>query len=127
VRRKPGSLLPIEVAICAAAGDLRRRGIEEFHGYELARKLSDLSDSRLLTAYGTLYRALARLEKMGLLMSRGEAPELAARENRPSRHLYTLTTAGDRVATDAVSAVAARESRHPVRTARHARRRWVPA
>ena len=85
VRRKPGSLLPIEIAICVAAADLRARGAEEFHGYELAKCLSDLSERRLLTAYGTLYRALGRLEKMGLLQSHWEDPHIAARGNRPGR------------------------------------------
>lgn len=123
MRRKVGSLLPLEVAICVAGGDLRGIGNGEFYGYELARNLGDLSDSRLLTAYGTLYRALARLEKMGLLTSRGEAPDLATRQNRPVRRLYTLTAAGDRVAAEA----AAREFHDPARTVRRTRRRWVPA
>ena len=32
----------------------------------MAKTLGDAADTRLLTAYGTLYRALGRLEKMGL-------------------------------------------------------------
>ena len=55
------------------------------------------SDARLLTAYGTLYRALARLEEMGLLESRWEDPEIPARENRPGRRLYSLTGKGEAV------------------------------
>jgi DNA-binding PadR family transcriptional regulator len=98
VRRKPGSLLPIEQAICAAAAALRRRGVEEFHGYELAKQLAEDANRRLLTAYGTLYRALGRLEAMGMLESRREDPEVAARENRPGRRLYTLTAAGQETA-----------------------------
>lgn len=95
MRRKPGRLVPLEVAICAAAADLRRSGAPEFHGFEIAKHLADIADQRLLTAYGTLYRALARLEKMGLLQSRWEDPEIPARENRPGRRLYTLTGAGE--------------------------------
>lgn len=98
MRRKPGSLVPLEIAICAAAAALRRRGIDEFHGYELAKHLADTNDRRLLTAYGTLYRALARLEGMGLLESRREDPAVAARENRPGRRLYTLTALAERMA-----------------------------
>ena len=94
MRRKAGALVPLETAICTSAFDLRREGAEEFHGYEIARRLSDVGDSRLLTAYGTLYRALGRLEKMGLVTSRWEDPEVPARENRPGRRLYTLTAAG---------------------------------
>jgi len=95
VRRKPGQLLPLELAICEAALDLRARGGESFHGYELARTLRRASDARLLTAYGTLYRALGRLEDMGLLESRWEDPAIPARENRPGRRLYSLTAKGE--------------------------------
>jgi PadR family transcriptional regulator len=95
MRRKPGSLVPLEVAICEVAADLRRSGAREFHGFEIAKHLADIADQRLLTAYGTLYRALGRLEKMGLLQSGWEDPEIPARENRPGRRLYTLTGAGE--------------------------------
>jgi PadR family transcriptional regulator PadR len=97
VRRKAGSLVPLETAICAAAAALRRRGIEEFHGYELAKQLAHVSDRRLLTAYGTLYRALGRLEARGLLESRREDPAIAAKENRPGRRFYTLTPLAESV------------------------------
>jgi PadR family transcriptional regulator PadR len=56
------------------------------------------ADRRLLTAYGTLYRALGRLEAMGMLQSRREDPQIAAQENRPGRRLYMLTAAGERAA-----------------------------
>jgi PadR family transcriptional regulator, regulatory protein PadR len=95
MRRKPGGLVPLEIAICSCAADLLVRGTREFHGYEIAKRLSDVADQRLLTAYGTLYRALGRLESMGLLESRWEDPEVPARENRPGRRLYTLTGAGE--------------------------------
>jgi PadR family transcriptional regulator PadR len=95
MRRKPGRLLPIEVAICTAAHDLRRSGSTEFHGFQIAKYLANIADQRLLTAYGTLYRALGRLERMGLLESRWEDPEIPARENRPGRRLYTLTGRGE--------------------------------
>lgn len=107
MRRKPGALVPFEEGICVTAAALARRGITEFHGYDLARKLAGDADRRLLTAYGTLYRALGRLEAMGLLESRREDPAIAARENRPARRLYTLTAAGK---------AAAREARSRART-----------
>jgi len=94
-------LLPLEQEICASAAELRRLGENEFHGYEMAKRLGDVGDRRLLTAYGTLYRALGRLEAMGLLRSRWEDPEIPARENRPGRRLYTLTAAGEAVLQDA--------------------------
>jgi DNA-binding PadR family transcriptional regulator len=119
VRRKPGHLVPLEVAICEAAADLRERGEEAFHGYELAKTLRRGADARLLTAYGTLYRALGRLEAMGLLESRWEDPAIPARENRPGRRLYTLTAAGVAVVTEARHASAI--------SSRKRSRRWVPA
>jgi PadR family transcriptional regulator, regulatory protein PadR len=106
MRRKAGALVPLEVAICAAAADLRRQGKEEFHGYLIAREIKEHADNRLLTAYGTLYRALGRLEAMGLLSSRWEDAMVAAEENRPRRRLYVLTAAGDEVVTDAARAAA---------------------
>ena len=120
MRRKPGQLVPFETAICLSAAKLRRRGTIEFHGYEIAKRLGDESDRRLLTAYGTLYRALGRLEAMGLLESHWEDPRIPARENRPGRRLYRLTAAGEAAAEDARKA--AREA-PPHRAAR----RPVPA
>jgi len=120
VRRKPGQLLPLETAICVCASNLRRRGSGEFHGYEIAKRLGDENNHRLLTAYGTLYRALGRLEAMGLLESRWEDPHIPARENRPGRRLYLLTAAGETAAQEARTA--ARE-----KTSKRAARRPVPA
>jgi DNA-binding PadR family transcriptional regulator len=114
MKRKPGALLPLEVDICVMA----RRLKHEFHGFELAKRLADRREGKRLTAYGTLYRALARLESMGLLTSRWEDPQIAADEGRPLRRLYRLTDVGQR-------AVAESASRDAVRTAQ--RRRWVPA
>jgi DNA-binding PadR family transcriptional regulator len=98
MRRKPGALVPLEQAICETASGLHADGTKEFHGYELAKRLSDVGDQKLLTAYGTLYRALGRMEQMGLLVSRWEDPEIPARENRPGRRFYRLTAAGERAA-----------------------------
>lgn len=94
MRRKCGALVPFESSLLTAAVQLRRRGVPEFHGYSIAKHLVDVSDRRLLTAYGTLYRALGRLEQMGLLESHWEDPQIAADEKRPGRRLYTLTEQG---------------------------------
>jgi PadR family transcriptional regulator, regulatory protein PadR len=111
MRRRPGTLLPLELAICAAAADLRRDGTAEFHGYQIAKHVGDAAASRILTGYGTLYRALARLESMGLLVSQWEDPAIPARENRPGRRLYTLTGAGV-TAVEEARREAAETSRH---------------
>ena len=120
MRRKPNALVPLEEAICTSAAALKAAGVDEFHGYELARQLAHLTDQRLLTAYGTLYRALGRLESMGLLTSRREDPEIAAREQRPGRRLYTLTALGQEAADAATTAA-------PQPRIRRTRRRVAPA
>ncbi len=91
MRRKPGTLLPLEVAILEAASDLREHGAMEFHGYSIANRLAEATSARKLTAYGTLYRALGRLEKQGLLESQWEDPVVAEAEGRPRRRLYNVT------------------------------------
>jgi len=105
MRRKAGALVPLELAICTAAADLRRQGIDEFHGYLIAKEIKEHADNRLLTAYGTLYRALGRLETMGLVSSRWEDAMAAAAENRPRRRFYTLTPAGEEAVAEAARAV----------------------
>lgn len=120
MRRKPGALVPLELAICRAAAALRRRGSAEFHGYQVAKALDTAVDVRSLTAYGTLYRALARLEKMGMVCSRWEDPAIPARENRPGRRLYTLTALGEAAVEQAPRDAAERAPKR-------ARRRLAPA
>jgi PadR family transcriptional regulator, regulatory protein PadR len=99
-RRRPGTLLPLETEILGAALSLRRSGQASFHGFGLARELREQRSSRSLTAHGTLYKALGRLEDLGLLASRWEDAELA--EGRPRRRLYELTGEGARVAAAAL-------------------------
>ena len=96
MRRKPGALLPLEVSLLDAGVDLRKRGTAEFHGYLVAHEMRERADARRLTAHGTLYRALERMETAGLLASRWEDPLLAADEGRPRRRLYRITAAGER-------------------------------
>lgn len=93
-RRKPGTLLPLELRILAAGLDLQRGG-DPFHGFALAAELShDGTDARPLTAHGTLYKALGRLAEAGLLTAEWEDPAIAATEGRPRRRLYTVTADG---------------------------------
>ena len=94
MRRKVGSLIPIEVSILQEALELRAKGRPVFHGFSIAREMKDREDSKLLTAYGTLYRALDRLRKAGLLESAWEDPAIAEAEGRPRRRLYRITATG---------------------------------
>ena len=93
MRRKPGTLVPLELSILEAAAE---RGSEAFHGFELAKALADAEGAKGLTAHGTLYKALGRLAQQGLLDAEWEDPEIAVREGRPRRRLYRLTGEGAR-------------------------------
>ena len=99
-RRRPGTLVPLETEILEAALSLSRSGQATFHGFGLAQTMREHRGSRSLTAHGTLYKALARLEELGLLASRWEDPALA--DGRPRRRLYELTGEGARVAGQAL-------------------------
>jgi PadR family transcriptional regulator, regulatory protein PadR len=100
-RRKRGTLLPLELEILGVALSRLRSGQATFHGFGLAQTMREQSGSRTLTAHGTLYKALGRLEDLGLLTSRWE--EAAAAEGRPRRRLYELTGQGARVAQQALA------------------------
>lgn len=104
MRRKEGALVPLEVSILEAALDLRSRGIKEAHGFLLAKELRDGAHARRLTAYGTLYKALDRLERAGHLASRWEDPQLAADDGRPRRRFYRVTLTGEAALAEAISA-----------------------
>jgi DNA-binding PadR family transcriptional regulator len=90
-RRRPGSLLPLEVSILAACLDAGEAGS---HGFALARAIADAGDTRELTATGTLYRALHRLDEAGLVENWWEDPNDAAEAGRPRRRCYRITGAG---------------------------------
>jgi PadR family transcriptional regulator len=94
VRRKPNSLLDIEWAILDAGVMLKRGQVAEFHGYQLAKTMQETAHAKRLIGHGTLYKALDRLERAGLLSSRWEDPHEAASASRPRRRLYEVTAAG---------------------------------
>jgi PadR family transcriptional regulator len=100
--RKPGTLLPLEADMLATALSMHRAGQATFHGFGLAHAMRQQREARSLTAHGTLYKALGRLEELGLLTSSWE--DAATAEGRPRRRLYELTGRGvhaaDRVRAD---------------------------
>ena len=100
-RRKAGALLPLETEILEVALSMLRSGHATFHGFGLAQTMREQAGSRALTAHGTLYKALSRLEEFGLLTSRWE--DAAAVDGRPRRRLYELTGEGARVAGSALA------------------------
>lgn len=91
-RRRPGVLLELEVAVLQTA---LAQEAQEFHGFLLAKALQEGTGARRLTAHGTLYKALARLEGAGLLSSRWEDAAVPLAEGRPRRRLYRVTGAGE--------------------------------
>ena len=108
MRRRVGALIPLEVAVLAAGLDLRTAGEPEFHGFSLAKAIRDGDRARGLTAHGTLYKALDRMERMGLLESQWEDPESAAAQARPRRRLYRVTGQGERALDEASETAMAR-------------------
>jgi PadR family transcriptional regulator, regulatory protein PadR len=112
-RRKPGTLLPLETEILDAALSMRRGGEDAFHGFALAQRIRAGGGSRSLTAHGTLYKALGRLEEFGLLASEWE--DGAAVEGRPRRRLYELTKRGADVAEQALTETAEPDARRSPR------------
>lgn len=104
MRRRPGSLLPLEVGILDAVVEAARTGDEWIHGYAIARCISDARRAKRLTSQGTLYNALARLSEAGHLEHRWEDPELALEAGRPRRRLYRVTGLGRRALATALDA-----------------------
>ena len=94
MRRKQGTLLPIEISILESGLELHGSQVPEFYGFLIAKQLAEREGARKLTAYGTLYKALSRMENQGLLSSRWEDPLNAAASGRPRRRLYQVTQAG---------------------------------
>jgi DNA-binding PadR family transcriptional regulator len=113
MRRSPGAILPLEVSILEVAVAAARTADDELHGFELAKRLQDVDTARRLTAHGTLYKALGRMEKAGFLESRWEDPNIAADEGRPRRRLYRVTADGRAVLANLVAESAIRQSANP--------------
>jgi transcriptional regulator len=61
------------------------------HGYAIARRLQQVSEDLLQLNQGTLYPALIRLQRRGLI-----AAEWAVTENNRKAKYYSLTRAGKR-------------------------------
>ncbi len=108
MRRKQGELVPLETEILGCAAALARAGDFHFHGFALAKKLRDETGARSLTAHGTLYKALSRLEEAGLLESRWD--DASQEDGRPRRRMYSLTRKGIQVYEEAAREAAPRKA-----------------
>ncbi len=98
--RKRGTLIALELAILEAAVDHAPDGV---YGFSLAQDLAGGNGSGLV-AHGTLYKALDRLRRAGLLEASWEDAAAAAGEGRPRRRMYTVTAAGRQAAAGAQTA-----------------------
>ncbi len=92
-RRRRGALFDLETRILSECAAADAPGI---HGFAIAKALAEDGDDRRLTATGTLYRALHRLETMALIAGSWEDPAAAAAAGRPRRRLYRITAEGAR-------------------------------
>jgi DNA-binding PadR family transcriptional regulator len=63
------------------------------HGWDIWRRLESESDGALALKEGSLYPALYRLERQGLIAARWENP---AERPGPRRRVYRLTAKGQR-------------------------------
>jgi PadR family transcriptional regulator len=90
--RRRDELIPIEQDILEVGLRLLSNGQGQFHGFLIAEEIQHEQGRRLLTAHGTLYKALHRLEDRGLLSSEWEAESRTG--GRPRRRLYRLTGDG---------------------------------
>lgn len=105
MRRKPGTLVPLEHEILKEAIRLQQQGVDEFYGFLIRRQVETVRKARSrgpfrtfrsLVGYGTLYRALDRLCRLGFLDRYWENPETAAARSGLRRRYYRLTNKGSR-------------------------------
>ena len=86
--------MPLEREILRCAESLQKRGVDQFYGYAIAKEMRTQKGAKALIGYGTLYKALQRLEAAKLLDSYWEDAREAAAEGRLRRRMYRLTRAG---------------------------------
>lgn len=99
-RRRPGTLFPLELEILET-GIALQNSEGSFYGFALAKDLA--AGGGMLTAHGTLYKALSRMTGAGLLEAEWEDAEAGEAEGRPRRRLYRVTGVGERARDAAVA------------------------
>ncbi len=71
-----------------------RLGSEGTYGFALAQELAGETGETSLVSHGTLYKALDRLRREGLLDAEWEDAADAADAGRPRRRIYRITAVG---------------------------------
>ena len=102
VFRRPGTLLPLERRVLEIAVGCAPEGV---YGFSLAHDLAAQDGSTRLVAHGTLYKALDRMRRAGLLTAEWEDAETASLDGRPRRRIYQVTAEGRRVLAEAPQVV----------------------
>jgi DNA-binding PadR family transcriptional regulator len=90
VKPGPPSLRPVELEVLLALAD------EERHGYAIMQEAAERTGGALRLDPGTLYRALGRMRKAGLVAESARRPDPAADDER--RRYYRITALGRRAA-----------------------------
>jgi DNA-binding PadR family transcriptional regulator len=107
MKRKKGTLTPIEVGLLRTAMSMHATGTAEWHGFQLAKEHEGHNTKGGRIGFGSLYRALDRMESFGYLTSHLEDEAIAAEERRPRRRLYAVTGLGQQALAIAEVATAA--------------------
>jgi DNA-binding PadR family transcriptional regulator len=84
------ALRPVELEVLLALAD------EEKHGYAIMQEAAERTGGALRLDPGTLYRALERMRKAGLVAESARRPDPAADDER--RRYYRITPLGRRAA-----------------------------
>jgi DNA-binding PadR family transcriptional regulator len=95
-KRRGQELFKIEREVLDAAHRFALAGNPQFHGYQAMQEIRRVSPDHSRIGHGAIYRALDRLNDLGLLDSEWEDPTVSLREGRPRRCLYRLTPIGAR-------------------------------
>jgi len=92
-RRDPRSLLPLTLPVCHI---LLALADGERHGYAIILEIARRTDGAVRLRTGTLYTALARMLKLGLIEESAERPDPESDDER--RRYYRITPFGREVA-----------------------------
>lgn len=95
MRGRKAGLLPIEEGILAVGLAAKAGGSPAFHGFLAAARLHEAGFHDRLASSGSLYKALDRLVRAGMLTSQWEDAEEALSAGRPRRRLYEITPLGE--------------------------------
>jgi len=86
IRKAKLQFMSADHQVLGAIAQLQQRGAADIYGFLISQEIEQATGH--IIGYGTLYRALSRLEHRGILRSRWEVPK--PDEGRPRRRYYSL-------------------------------------